>query len=108
MIGFLSPEAVFYKCESWEHTSKAHEIYEEIYKEHCCRSAEDHLLSLGYLVLRAKDAFMGYKTNDGKWNILTDKQLEWIKNHTNMFNDSVKKDLSEILLDQEHIRKRHG
>ena len=108
MIGYLSPESIFYECESWGHTSKAHEIYEEIYKEHCYGSAEDRLLLLGYLVLRARDAYMQYRTDDGKWNILTNSQLEWIKNHIDAFNDAVKKDLSEILNDKEDIRKRHG
>jgi hypothetical protein len=107
MIGYLSPEARFYECESWGHVSKANEIYEEIYGEHCYGSAENQLLQLGYLVLRARDAYMNYRTDDGKWIVLADRQIDWIQNHLEALNDAVKHDLGEILCDQEKMKKRH-
>lgn len=104
MIGFLSPDAVFYECTSWGHSSKAREIYEELYNEHCYCHAEDHLLSLGYLVLRARDAYRR-SWRDDKWAALTEKQLEWIKTHIEEFTEMTKKDLSEMLFDQERMKK---
>lgn len=108
MIGYLSPEAVLYECEPWGHTSKAAEICEELYGEHCYGPAENKLLSLGYLVLRDRDAYMNYWTDDGKQILLTDKQLKWISNHTDNFNESVKKDLGDILNDHDIRQKRHS
>lgn len=105
LIGFLSPEGIFYECTSWEHTSKAVEIYEQLYGEHYYGSAEDFLLRLGYLVLRARDAYRG-SWYDGKFILLTDKQLEWINSHAEAFNDAVKKDLNDMLFDNERIGKR--
>jgi hypothetical protein len=105
MIGFLSPDAVFYKCEPWGHTSKAFEIVESIYGRRYYGSAEKHLLSLGYLVLRANDAYMEYITEDGKIVLLTYEQMKWVENNVDNFTENVKRDLSQIIEAQE-IRKR--
>lgn len=109
LIGFLSPEGDFMECSSWEHRDKAIEICRDKYhKEYFVgQDAEDYLLSLGYLVLRAKDAYMSYLNEEnGKWIILTDKQISWAIEHANLFNEGQKKDMNEILFDQEDIRKR--
>lgn len=108
LIGFISPEGDFYECASWEHTSKATTLCEKLYnKEFYIRQdAEDYLLSLGYLVLRARDAYMSYLNGD-KWIVLSDKQIAWLTDKADNFNDGQKKDLNDILHDQEDIRKRH-
>lgn len=108
MIGFLSPEGEFFECVSWGHTSKATELCEKLYNKifHIGIDAEDYLLSLGYLVLRIKDAYMSYINGD-KWIVLSDKQIAWLTDNADCFNDGQKKDLNEILNDQEGIRKRH-
>lgn len=108
MIGFLSPEGKFIECCSWGHTDKAKEICEEKYNKEFTigLEAEDYLLSLGYLVLRARDAYMSY-LNDCKWIVLTDEQINWLTENIETLNENQKKDLNEILNDQEDIRKRH-
>jgi hypothetical protein len=106
MIGFLSPDAVLYKCESWGHTSKAFEIYEELFGKRCYGSAERLLLSMGFLVLRANDAYMEYISEDGKLVLLTDNQINWIASHIDEFTEKVKIDLSEILEGQERRKRR--
>lgn len=109
LIGFLSPEGNFYECSSWEHTSKAAELCEELYSKtfHIGQIAEDYLLSLGYMVLRVRDAYMAYLDKDKKWIVLSGKQIEWLTTNADSFNEGQKKDINEILFDQERIRKRH-
>jgi hypothetical protein len=51
---------------------------------------------------------MNYWTDDGKQILLTDKQLKWISNHTDNFNESIKKDLGDILNDHNIRQKRHS
>ncbi|MHB8061343.1 MAG: hypothetical protein ACYDG2_01730, partial [Ruminiclostridium sp.] len=87
-IGFLSPKGEFYECTSWGHSSKAVEIYEQLYGEHYYGSAEKFLLGLGYLVLRARDAYRE-SWHDGKFVALTDRQMEWLSGHSEAFNDDV-------------------
>lgn len=109
MVGFLSPEGEYIKCASWEHTSKAHEICVEKFGESFFNglSAEDYLLSLGYLVIRARDTYMTYWDKDHKAILLTDKQLSWLTENAEQFNEEQKKDMNEILFDQEDLRKRY-
>lgn len=110
MIGFLSPEGEYIECTSWEHTSKAHEICVEKFGESFSNgvSAEDYLLSLGYLVIRARDAYMTYWNKDQKAILLTDIQISWLTSNAERFNEWQKKDMNEILFDQEDLRKRHS
>lgn len=110
MIGFLNPKGELLECSSWEHLDKAVELCEQLFgiDFYVRQDAEDYLLSLGYMAIRARDVYMSYKNDDtGKWIVLTDEQLKWLAENVNSFNDGQKKDINEILFDQEDIRKRN-
>lgn len=107
MIGFLDRDGKFTECSSWEHTSMAEKICKEKYNEDKDGIlAEDYLLSRGYLVIRARDAYMSYWDKTGIGKTLSEEQLNWIYDHADDFIDDVKEDINEILLDNEYFAKR--
>ena len=108
IIGFLSPKGEIIKCCSWGHSSKAEEICKKAYEKEFAfgLAAEDYLLSLGYLVLRARDAYMSNRNEDGEWILLKVEQLNWLEENSSKLNAQQKKDVSDILLDQELLRHR--
>ena len=110
MIGFLNPQGELIKCSSWEHLDKSTEICKDVYnKEFIYRQdAEDYILSVGYVAIRARDVYMSYKNETtNEWIKLTQKQLDFFATHADEFNEAQKKDICEILYYQEGIRKRN-
>lgn len=110
MIGFLNPQGELIKCSSWGHLDKAVEICEEIYNKYFIyrQEAEDYILSLGYVAIRARDVYMSYRNNStNEWIKLTQKQLDFFANYAQEFNEGQKNDICEILNDQEDIRKHY-
>ena len=101
MIGFLAPNGKFTECVSWGHTSKASDICKEEYNVILNGiPAEDFLLAKGYLVIRARDAYMSFwdKTSG---RLLSHEQLQWLYDNVDNFNEMVKEDLNRILLDDD-------
>jgi len=109
MIGYLTPEAEFIECEHYGHLDLALEITETKYEKQFMNriDAENFLLNIGVLVLRARDAYMNYWNEDKISILLTDEQIKWIADNIEGLNPMQKKDLSEILEDQDDLRKRN-
>jgi hypothetical protein len=107
MIGFLTQEGKFIKCESWEHLDKAQEICENRYNKVILnrQEAEDYLLSLGYMVFRARDVYMSYWDSEKNFRHLSEQQLKWLTDNNDEFNDMQKEDLNDILLDQNNHKE---
>lgn len=101
MIGILSPDGIFTECESNEHLDIAVEVCEREYGKVFPRrvDAEDHLLSLGYFIIRARDAYRSYRDSNMEFRFLTDKQVDWISENTKNLNDMQRKDIDQILSD---------
>lgn len=103
MIGYLSPEAKFYPCESYEHTSYAEELCESIYLKEVSRGllAEDYLLEKGWIVFRARDV---YNKPNGS---ITKEQLEFINDNMDQIvvNDDIKETLSDMLLMDDSLKR---
>jgi len=87
IIGFLAPDGKFTGCQSWEHMYKAPIICEKVFQKKMDSGyqAEQYLLKQGYVIFRARDAYMNHYKNHGKDDFrcqyLTDKQLEFINLH---------------------------
>jgi hypothetical protein len=109
LVGFVTPKGEFIECAPWEHLDKAQELCKDRYSQDFCnrQNAEDYLLSLGFLVIRARDAYMSYRNINKEPIMLTNEQLEWIGSNAENFNEGQKKDINEILHDQDLMRKRY-
>lgn len=87
IIGFLTPNGTFIKCNSWEHFDTAlricRKIGENFYNGY---EAEQYLLNKGCVIFRSRDAYMNHYKDAGKGfdkdNVkiiyLTEAQLKWI------------------------------
>lgn len=106
MIGFLAPNGEFIRCNQWEHTSKASEICKSQYDMDLGGiTAEDYILEKGYLVIRARDAYMSFWNSNKEFISLSAQQLKWLADNANEFTDMQKQDINEILLDQESYKE---
>jgi hypothetical protein len=104
--GFLKPDGTLISCESYEHTSKALDICMEL--DIPCKSgidAEDKLLDLGYVEIRARDVIhrIGVFKEDKDGNLLdeirhlTEEQRTYLTEHYEEYNDSLRKSVDELM-----------
>lgn len=106
MIGFLSPAGAFYKCEYWEHKSKAEQICKEVYNKPFSRpfDAIGFLLEHNWLILYSRE--LGHqqinynkpiKTRPYSINYITSEQKSWMDSHAEQLNTSQLEDYQRIL-----------
>lgn len=104
--GFLKPDGTLIPCESYEHTSKAFDICWALNIP--CRSgidAEDKLLDLGYVEVRARDVIhrIGVHKEDKDGNLLdevrhlTEEQRAYLTEHYEEYNDDLRKSVDELM-----------
>ena len=86
MLGFISPDGKFYKCEYYAHMKLADELLEKIYKQQSNKPV-DKLCKLGWVVLQS--SFVGFAGDDGYYTPqLTREQKQWLEeNEQNMSYD---------------------
>ena len=105
-MGFLKPDGTLIPCESYEHTSKAFDICMEL--DIPCRSgvdAEDKLLNLGYVEIRARDVIhrIGFYKQDKDENLLdevwhlTEEQRAYLTEHYEEYNDELRETVDELM-----------
>lgn len=104
--GFLKPDGTLIPCESYEHTSKAFDICEELGIP--CRSgidAEDKLLDLGYVAIRARDVIhrIGVHKQDKDGNVLdevshlTEDQRNYLTEHYEEYNTDLMESVDKLM-----------
>lgn len=104
--GFLKPDGTLVPCESFEHTIKAFDICLALNIP--CRSgidAEDKLLDLGYVEVRARDVIhrIGFYKEDKDGNLLeellhlTEEQRAYLTEHYEEYNDDLRKSVDELM-----------
>ncbi len=105
-IGFLKPDGTLIACEHYEHTSKAFDICSELNIP--CMSgidAEDKLLDLGYVEIRARDVIhrIGFYKEDEDGNLLdevrhlTEEQRAYLTEHYEKYNDNLRESVDELM-----------
>lgn len=105
-IGFLKLNGTLIPCESYEHTSKAFDICSVLNIP--CRSgidAEDKLLDLGYVEVRARDVIhrIGVHKEDKDGNLsdeirhLTEEQRAYLTEHYEEYNDDLRESVDELM-----------
>ena len=105
-IGFLKPNGELIVCEHYEHTSKAFDICMEL--DIPCRNgidAEDKLLDLGYVEVRARDVIhrIGFYKEDKDGNLLdeirhlTEEQRAYLTEHYEEYNDNLRESVDELM-----------
>lgn len=105
-IGFLKPDGTLIACEHYEHTSKAFDICMEL--DIPCKSeidAEDKLLDIGYVEIRARDVVhrIGFYKQDKDGNVLdevrhlTQDQRNYLTEHYEEYNTDLKKSVDELM-----------
>ena len=104
--GFLKPDGTLIPCESFEHTSKAFDICLALNIP--CRSgidAEDKLLDLGYVEVRAWDVIhrIGVYKEDKDGNLLdeirhlTEEQRAYLTKHYEEYNNDLRESVDELM-----------
>ena len=104
--GFLKPNGILILCEHYEHTSKAFDICMEL--DIPCKSgidAEDKLLDLGYVEIRARDVIhrIGVHKQDKNGKILdevthlTEEQRAYLTEHYEEYNDNLRESVDELM-----------
>lgn len=105
-IGFLKPDGTLIACEHYEHTSKAFDICME--SGIPCKSgidAEDKLLNLGYVEIRARDVIhrIGFYKRDKDGNVLdevrhlTQDQRNYLTEHYEEYNTALMESVDELM-----------
>ena len=105
-IGFLKPDGTLIACEHYEHTSTALDICLDLNIP--CRSgidAEDKLLDLGYVEVRARDVIhrIGVYKEDKDGNLLdeirhlTEEQRVYLTEHYEEYNDDLRGFVDELM-----------
>jgi hypothetical protein len=98
IIGFLAPDGTFSKCDSHEHYYCAMKICESLGKGiFSGGSSEDYLLSKGYIIFRARDAYRDFHPADGKYTTITENQVTFINSVEEWNNDSQEADVYDML-----------
>lgn len=116
VIGLLSPEGKFARCNSWGHMSLAKKLCEKAgLTFDNSFEAEKHLLNEGWVCFRSRDAFMNFyketalsKSDFGKreMNLLTAKQIAFIKRQQDQWNCLEQyEDVLRILRDNEGYKE---
>lgn len=104
--GFLKPDGTLIVCEHYEHTSKAFDICMEL--DIPCRfgtDAEDKLLDLGYVEVRARDVIhhIGFYKEDKDGNLLdeilhlTEEQRAYLTEHYEEYNDNLRESVDKLM-----------
>lgn len=107
MVGYLSPTGNFFKCEPWGHTELASRLVFEVFGENLLGlDAEDFLLDEGFLAIKTRDAFFRWHRG-GMLRIPSEPQLRFLRQTRNSFNESVRKEIDEILEEAESPLRLH-
>lgn len=108
MIGFLSPDGIFYECDTWCHSMTASFILQELNikrnydHKNLIVSDEDILLDIGYICLRARDAFRNEWNRNKQRMFLTNNQINWLIDNLDREEvETKKKDISDMLINDE-------
>lgn len=107
MIGFLAPSGEFHECSSHEHTWLAPLILEKIGLEPTYNGItdEDTLLKLGYIVLRARDAYRGeWDTIKHMPRAITDEQISFLMTKVEETTTAQYNDISRMLEDDKEYK----
>lgn len=81
MLGFLSPEGKFYKCDFMEHLSLAEELLDKIYKQQS-NNPVDKLCKCGWIVIQS--SFIGFAGDDAYHTPrVTKAQKQWLEDNKN-------------------------
>ena len=105
-IGFLRPDGTLIPCEHYEHTNKAFDICKELnipYRSGI--DAENKLLDLGYVEIRARDVIhrIGFYKEDKDGNVLdevrhlTEEQRNYLTGHYEEYNTALMKSVDELM-----------
>ncbi len=100
MIGILSPEGKFYPCESFGHMELSDEICKSLNIDTSAQrgTAEDILLTMNYIIFRARDCYKNFFDENSNRIRTTDAQLSFMKkNRDNWNNDSQRMDVLDML-----------
>lgn len=102
--GYLTPQGILLECESYEHLEKAKEAVEGITNTSWIKSgleAENYLLDLGYIVVRARDAYAnlgyGHSKDPDKFLHLTAEQKKWLENNYEDFNLDLREAVDKLI-----------
>jgi hypothetical protein len=107
MLGFLSPEGVFYECGFMCHMSTASELCMNIYKEEYICDPEGYLGEKGWMIILRRFAGIScIKSYDEGCPIFTDAQIEWILNNIDQLNNDQRYNISEQLEREQGRGKR--
>jgi len=104
-IGYLPPNGELIECESYGHTSLALDLVEKMkdvpaeFKTNGVK-AEEYLLSLGYIAVRARDAYgkIGYFVNENSERRIhmTEAQKTWLLEHYGYFAPEKQRCVDEL------------
>lgn len=105
-IGFLKPDGTLIACEHYEHLSKARDICMDLdipFKSGI--DAEDKLLDLGYVGIRARDVIhrIGVHKRDKDGNVLdevnhlTEDQRSYLTEHYEEYNTDLMESVDELM-----------
>lgn len=96
MMGYLAPWGEFFCCEYYGHIELAGDICSRKYPEEGVSglSAENFLLSNGWIAFRARDVYTNLDT------VITEEQLSFIDNNLEkiVVNEEVRESLSTLLV----------
>lgn len=105
MLGWLSPEGIFYECEFMGHVSKAIELLKKVYSVET--NYAQRLADLGWCAIQS--GFVGFPDNPHRETpLFTDAQKKWLeRNRKNMsYGQNMALDIS--LETDELLRERNG
>ena len=93
IIGMLSPDGKFYECDSYGHLSLAEDLCKDLFNKtdfYRTIQCEDYLISKGFIVFQARHVYNGFFE-------ISKEQLDFIKLHTDEFNESQRVDINNLL-----------
>ena len=103
LIGFLSPDGEFIKCNECEHIAVATEILNKNGMTKNC-SADIYLANMGWMLFQ--QSFAGIPAEVRPVPQITDKQVDWIINNYDKINRKQRYFISEKLKFDEINKKR--
>lgn len=97
MIGILTSDGVFHKCNSFCHMEKAAELCDSIgIQYNGILDAETQLLDRGAVIFTARNAYCSYYISDKS---LSDKVVDFLKNNIGNYNNSDQEEAVKAMLD---------
>lgn len=103
ILGFLSPDGVFYPCNQFEHSTIAFELLQKIDIQEC-DNPEVNLANLGWMTFQSN--FAGIQAEIRPIPALTDQQVDWIIEHYEQINRKQRYFISEKLKFDQTYKKR--